>query len=248
MRINGKDRTEKISKISPLEEWCIHPTEKLCDIAVISLAASTDTFDYKGIDLTVDVLTPEYVASHEVGPGDQVVTAGLLTRHFGMTKNIPVVRSGNIATMPDEPIDLGVFGHQEVYLIESRSIGGLSGSPVFLGPTAARKHGGAIHLGGSPELLLGVNIELFEVQIASDAAQTDEAERRAQFLETMSAGIAIVVPAQRVIEIVKDHPALVEQRKKTDEQRRAISGFVLSSGVQSGVVSPLASDENPTHR
>jgi hypothetical protein len=35
--------------------------------------------------------------------------------------------------MPEEKVYLGdKLGHQEVYLIESRSIGGLSGSPVFL--------------------------------------------------------------------------------------------------------------------
>jgi hypothetical protein len=51
----------------------------------------------------------------------------------GSTRNIPIVRTGVIAAMPaiDEPfVRKGEEYH--AYLAEMRSIGGLSGSPVFV--------------------------------------------------------------------------------------------------------------------
>ena len=49
----------------------------------------------------------------------------------GDRKNIPVLRIGSIAAKPDEPI-AGVSHQNPAYLIETRSLGGVSGSPVFL--------------------------------------------------------------------------------------------------------------------
>jgi hypothetical protein len=74
---------------------------------------------------------------YEVGIGDEVVVSGLFTRRTGRQKNIPIVRFGNIASMPSEPIHDSETGLDfSAYLVEFRSIGGLSGSPVFayLGP------------------------------------------------------------------------------------------------------------------
>ena len=54
----------------------------------------------------------------------------------GRDRNFPIVRTGHIAMMPDEKIPkvkIGDWeGNADAYLIESRSIGGWSGSPVFV--------------------------------------------------------------------------------------------------------------------
>jgi len=39
---------------------------------------------------------------------------------------------GNIAAMPEELIEVRDFGMMQAYLVESRSLGGISGSPVFV--------------------------------------------------------------------------------------------------------------------
>ncbi|NGO50402.1 hypothetical protein [Allomesorhizobium camelthorni] len=214
-RLNSKEGKAELGKLPAPDEWFTHPSNSQCDIAVVPFSASPETFDYKGVDLIKNILTEDFIRENEVGPGDMVFTAGLLTRHFGVSKNIPIVRSGNIAAMPDEPIDLVDLGHQEVYLIESRSIGGLSGSPVFLSSSAARVRGGTLVLDPmKQERLIGVNIGLFQLQPSIDRARTDEAERRDHFLEMMSAGIAIVVPIQRAIEIIRDRPDMIEHRYK----------------------------------
>ena len=58
-------------------------------------------------------------------------SVGLFTKYFGRSNLIPIVRTGNIAMMPKEKVPLGSFGLTDAYLIEGRSIGGLSGSPIF---------------------------------------------------------------------------------------------------------------------
>jgi hypothetical protein len=201
-------------------------------VAVSPFTASRDTFDFTGTDISIGCITPEIIEAQEIGCGDEVITIGLLTRHFGRTRNIPIARVGNIAAMPEEHVDLGPqMGEQEVYLIESRSIGGLSGSPVYLHTPAFRIIGGDIRssTGLEREYLLGINIGLFEVTAKSDAVPTDEATvQRERFLEQMSAGIAVVVPIQRALEIIEETPELIEQRKKIRENK-ANNGFVPSA-------------------
>jgi hypothetical protein len=71
-----------------------------------------------------------------IGIGDDVVTIGLLTVHSGTTRNEPVVRIGNFAMAPHEPVlvkyKTGVNRRMSLFLTELRSIAGLSGSPVFV--------------------------------------------------------------------------------------------------------------------
>ena len=73
------------------------------------------------------------IRSLNVGIGDELITVGLFTQRHGAQKKIPIVRSGIIAAMPDEPFeDQNTGKPYHAYLVEARSIGGLSGSPVFV--------------------------------------------------------------------------------------------------------------------
>jgi len=68
----------------------------------------------------------------DVGPGDDTFTVGRFIGHDGKESNLPVVRFGNIAMLPQQPLELEHLGPQNVFLIESRIMPGYSGSPVFL--------------------------------------------------------------------------------------------------------------------
>src|SRR5689334_11059030 len=91
-------------------------------------------FNYSDIDLVFflsdEFLTEEARDKYHVGTGDEVAIVGLFYSHFGEAKNVPIVRTGNIAAMPDEPVPTS-HGLTDAYLVEVRSIGGISGSPVF---------------------------------------------------------------------------------------------------------------------
>jgi len=252
-RLNLKAGGAQIGRVT--DAWETHPTDPKCDVAVAPFVASLDTFDF-GIVPTTHVLTDAYVAENNVGGGDSVFTVGLLVSHFGREKNVPVVRSGNIAAMPDEKVDLGdKYGHQLVYLIESRSIGGLSGSPVYLQTPAFRVLKGMITpmTDHQTEYLLGVHIGLFETKASGDSIRSDTAERRENFLEAMSAGIGVVVPIQRAIEII-DGPGFVRQREEVMKRHKEKTAFVpssvtpISDSVLSENGSRPSSDENPNAR
>ncbi len=78
-------------------------------------------------------LRPVGVDSLGVGIGDEIYIVGLFRHHQGRGRNIPIVRSGIIAADPEELIyDDYANEWYNGYLVEVRSIGGLSGSPVFV--------------------------------------------------------------------------------------------------------------------
>ena len=66
-----------------------------------------------------------------MGRGGEIAIVGLFRSHYGQDRNIPIVRVGSIAALPEEPVWTKYAGFIEAYLIEARSIAGLSGSPVF---------------------------------------------------------------------------------------------------------------------
>ncbi len=77
----------------------------------------------------------ESIASSNLGVGDEVFLTGLFTKVKETTRNIPIVRIGTLAMMPGERIPFKDGRLIDAYLVESRSIGGLSGSPVFIRET-----------------------------------------------------------------------------------------------------------------
>ncbi|MCH7523058.1 MAG: hypothetical protein IH920_04720, partial [Chloroflexi bacterium] len=76
------------------------------------------------------------IGEFDIGIGDELLVTGLLVSHPGTEKNIPIVRSGIIAAMAgDELRDYAKNKYGPPYkahLVELRSTGGLSGSPVFV--------------------------------------------------------------------------------------------------------------------
>ena len=49
---------------------------------------------------TTMFLTDEAIKSGNIGPGDEVVMTGLFAHFSGEQKNFPIVRTGNIAMLP----------------------------------------------------------------------------------------------------------------------------------------------------
>jgi len=69
-------------------------------------------------------------AEGTITPGDEVAITGLYRNHIGTDRIVPVMRSGIIASMPDDPVATRI-GPMHGHLIEVRSVGGISGSPVY---------------------------------------------------------------------------------------------------------------------
>src|SRR5260370_20532817 len=65
-----------------------------------------------------------------IGIGDEVVIPGLFLSHLGTLQNQPIARTGNGAAMRGGPVPTS-RGPMDAYLVEMRSVGGISGSPVL---------------------------------------------------------------------------------------------------------------------
>ena len=91
-----------------------------------------ETLEFGGWFLGQNVARSDTIHSEGIGIGDEVFMVGLFHRHTGRDRNEPIIRVGNIASLPSAPVPLDEGEKAEAILIEPRSIGGLSGSPVFV--------------------------------------------------------------------------------------------------------------------
>jgi hypothetical protein len=136
IRINTTDGAAKFVKIEA--DW-IFPEDQSSDLAVLQFNFPShlkDTLDFRSISERM-FCTAEKMKEHEIGIGDEIVISGLFTRLAEKPRNIPIVRFGNIAALPEERLaDVNTGLSYRGFLAEVRSIGGISGSPVFayLGP------------------------------------------------------------------------------------------------------------------
>ncbi|HWD92654.1 MAG TPA: hypothetical protein VG938_09915 [Verrucomicrobiae bacterium] len=222
VRLNTKDGKSHTFQGDNQVTWWYHPNDnehKKTDVAVYFMLfprGLTQKLDFSAIP-SVSILTDELIKSEGVGDGDEVCIAGLFSHHSGNEKNLPIIRTGNIAMMPDEPITANRYGKMESYLIECKSIGGLSGSPVFaLKPTA-------VLLGNSPVqttqwkmFLLG----LIHGHFNSPENKMDTTIEDSEETRKMNVGIAIVTPAKKILEII-NHEGLAKYRHEMEEKKIA---------------------------
>jgi hypothetical protein len=211
---NGKDGRPLFVRNGGVP-WYFHPTESDSVDAAILPFASSRIHDYDISPIPVQILADDArIKEYDIGLGDEIFSVGLFTRYFGLTTLIPIVRTGNIAMMPKEPVPRGGYGLAEAYLAEGRSIGGLSGSPVFCRNTVkmpgVNEQGQLKHVAGVGQIhLLGLVHGHWELPM--DFSESDK-------FEAVNMGVSIVIPAKKILEILYS-PALAQVRKETTFQR-----------------------------
>ena len=171
------------------------------------------------------------MAAQDLGVGNEVAFAGLFIKHHGKKQNEPILRFGNISAMPGEPVSTqygGIDVEIEAYLIESRSVGGLSGSPVFVDPGLFRitDDGQARRwrdTGDPGGYLLGVMHghwdapkEAAEVD-AEDAAEVDHFGISKEYINM---GIAVVTPIDKLLKLIDES----EWRRLLDKASKHLTG------------------------
>lgn len=211
LRVNMKDGNAESVFVEGLE-WH-YPENDASDIAVSDVVSSlVDHISYRRIP-RVMFATEEAIEKHSIGVGDPLICTGLFVHHYGRKRNIPIIRSGNIAAMPDEPLtdrDSGLDYH--AYLAEIRSIGGLSGSPVFVELGVGRQVEDSVNFSRIDRFLLGVvrgHWNKDEFDSAADFAADEQ--------EELNSGIAIVTPITDALEIL-DGEDFVKTRKRADDK------------------------------
>lgn len=163
-------------------------------------------------------ISEEKMEENEIGHGDEVFIVGLFRHHHGSKKNIPIIRVGNIAALSEEHISTQAFGEIDAYLIEARSIGGLSGSPVFLNLGTTRIIKGQLKFASQEPIfyLFGLIHGHFDVK----SKAVDEADDKNDLLtpDRVNTGIAIVVPFHNIDEVI------IEFEKRANESIQPTAG------------------------
>ncbi len=200
--------------------WWTHPTDDSVDVAVIGWAPP-DIVDDRRVGLEM-FLDDDIMRTKNIGLGDEVFMTGLFIHLAGSARNQPIVRMGNIAMIPDEPIPTSDLGDIEGYLIESRSIGGLSGSPAFVRET--------VSMGLGAFYLLGLMHGHWDIpsEQRDDSARPDAP---ADSYGKVNMGIAVVVPAKKIREVLFQ-PGLVEMRSDADQRRRKANMPTLDEALE----------------
>jgi len=252
------------------EFWHCHPDHvqegrkrNYIDVAAFEFNTAMEPTEFGQCDLThiaEDAFcTDEVIEKFKIGVGDEVVVPGLFHSHTGTEKNIPVLRTGNIAAMRDEPFPT-TYGSMDGYLTELRSVGGISGSPVFL------------HMVNRPEVLLPESPEPIKIKHSKKNhyllglvhghytinTQEEWVLKTDQQAGDINAGIALVVPASKIMETICQPAAFgqqVEMAKNWSDYMSTKSGAKADSApsrpaaaLPSDDAAPLANGENPTHR
>lgn len=180
-----------------ISDWLFHPTDPTVDVAVLrgGLPNDCDHLLYP----IARVVTPQIVTEEQIGLGSEVFLVGLFAHHSGQRRNIPIVRIGNISAMPEEPVETRI-GRIDAYLVEARSIGGLSGSPVFVHLGQVRVHEGQLKFsqGGPIFYLLGLMHGHWDIGMSD----LDEAVEDSSGIKRVNMGIGIVVPVEKILEVL----------------------------------------------
>lgn len=225
-KIRANRRTGQAAEVSVNEsgnvKWYRHSKGDAVDVAVCDVTLPTNQFDTKAIG-TDGFLTRELAETTHIGAGDEVLITGLFSKITGDEKNIPIVRVGHLAMAPSEPIVPTSLGNIEAYVVEVKSLGGISGSPVFIRqtidipglfkwgtniPATAQAYSNVVRLLG---LAHGHwNLDLQKIN--------DPSPEHAQ--DAFNIGLAIVVPAEHILEVL-NNKELTEMRAKLIEQEFA---------------------------
>jgi len=203
LRVRGQDIGDYKDWPIPREAWYLHPHT---DIALTSLDGVENLGKSDSTFLRLsEFASRDFVQRHEVGEGDDVFFSGLFIGHYGRGVPLPIVRFGNLALMPREPVEVEISHHPqtwasiEAYLVEARSWGGQSGSPAFLSFNANR-HMGSVQVGIAPPFaLLGLVQGTWK-----DPRGMKAPDPSGEGMVEINMGISVVVPAYKIEDALMD--------------------------------------------
>lgn len=192
--------------------WVFHPREPDCvDVAAsIMLGPQTPAARPPQCLDIIMLAVGERVKRYPVGLGDEVITLGLFSAYSGSEYLEPITRTGNIAMMPKERVPHRDWGSVYAHLVESRSTGGLSGSPVFARNSVIIQ----TSPGSPPDTLqeLG-HLHLFGLVMGHYELKRQVEEGK---MEPINMGVVMVTPAIKIWETLQ-HPQLLELRSFIDD-------------------------------
>ncbi len=247
-RFNRTDHGVEYLKVPP-DYWYFHPNEnERTDVALFGyIPHEYVEFNCQPLSGKLEaVATAEVMMQMNIGLGDEIFIVGLFKSHHGKQRNVPIIRIGNIAAMRDEPVWTEYCGFVDAYLIEARSIGGLSGSPVVVSTPPMRVVDGTIKFSeGRQFYLLGLMHGHFDIQNLTEDTVRDAPQQGGG----INTGIGVVIPVEKIIETV-NHPDVKKTRDKivANLRKTGAKADVLKDTEAFVIQGPPPSSESSTHQ
>jgi len=183
--------------------WYV-PQDQSIDLAVTPFAAP-DSLDALNIPITM-FATKDLLTSKGVAEGAKILFSGFFYQFPGIHKVQPIVREGILAMIPDEPLITTTGKLGTLYLGDVHIFSGNSGSPVFVDLSSSLNY---ITL---PNLaFLGVVSGLY----LEDQQFNVKVALMAEGIQHANSGIAMIVPADQVRDLIENDPTLRKQRETT---------------------------------
>jgi hypothetical protein len=206
-RLNAPDGKTIDVDLPDGDKWCRHPTRiPTTDIAVLPWPAPEAAYHagYRWVPRSM-YFSESYLSDSPIqglGIGDELAALGLFSTYSGDEQNEPIARTGNIALIPRGLVSTNAtMGRMRIYLIELRSIEGMSGSPVFA------RHRAMIGDQHTSISLMGVLLGHYNQGIDASAGLA------------VNKGIGMVAPASSLAEVL-DQEVLVTKRKKAEQEKK----------------------------
>ncbi len=230
------DGQPRIIEVHADQRWFYHPTEKEYVDAAVTIFFPLDMRELDLFTIQPRMFADETVIREaNLGVGDDVFIAGLFSKVKETARQHPIVRMGNLAMMPGERIPFKDDQLIDAYLVESRSIGGLSGSPVFVRETIRQQVGIKFKPGKNPSNVVDrYPGESFDPVIVDGLGRIfflgsiighwdTPTDYTPTMREAVNMGISLVVPAHKILEIIRQ-PDLIEMADRISSEMRKSSG------------------------
>ncbi|QWG14273.1 serine protease [Bradyrhizobium sediminis] len=212
VRVNSKEGDPNLAPLDvlPGASNVYTHSDATVDLAVVPVALDERILDFRFIGEEL-LTTKQSLKELKIGEGSDVFFVGLFTSFYGQRKNFPIARFGRVAMISDEKIPWRDGPSQpiqeaDLYLLETQSYGGNSGSPVFfyLGPDRI-----------PGQLFTGADIKLAGVMrgtfLNGSPIQFRQSPTAVIPFSTQNIGIAAVTPAHLLHDILYSEP-LVKMR------------------------------------
>jgi hypothetical protein len=227
IRVNTRERWDGHQHDVFQGEWVYRDDGD--DIAACELDPPIEKFDFYTVAMK-EAVTERDIKNLDIGVGEDLFMVGRFLNHDGKLRNLPTVRFGTIAMMPEEPIiDEGY--PQDSFLAEIRTVPGYSGSPVFVHIPADRMQRPNVKVSQSDkeyaerfgfiDKFLG--IEWCRLKGELSTVYINGTQLNAH----ITSGMSGIIPAWKIASLLDDERFKVKRDREDKHRERAAHGSAI---------------------
>lgn len=225
------------------------PEDPTVDLAFCHFNFDPAVYDHKFFNMKYPV---DRSLVGEIATGDLVSIVGLFRPHAGTGRNVPLVHAGFVAVLADPVERVPIIGRDsdepirsEVYLVQTQTLDGCSGSPAFSHDVVQLAEYDLEHSGKHPKLFGASRIMgIYSGSWDGEPGKLLAEDRRLGPNRRVPVGFGTVVPIDQLIHAITEDKIMAKGRDREIAKRETKN----AASQDSGFSSPQSNDENPTAR